>query len=408
MVALGLLVSLVLLAAVLWSAPMRREKALARASLTSLEEMARANPEDGRVQYHRGRLLRETGKQAEARDAFARAAALSGNDEASWLAWAELTGALYGPGEGAKIVAGYARTHPGSAVAQRTLARLLLQGNAHGPAYDAALTAVRLAPADPEMHTVLGEAAEKAGKRSEAETAFREAIRLSPNDARRYVRLADLLAAQKRYRDALPALREAARLSPDDPEMDFLLGQALLQAGTTDTEFAEARKYLEASQARRPDVPRTLLLIGQTWMRQGRWAEARAAFEKLERLPLLLVDSDMRQTAAYQAALACRRLGDTTGTARALAVHRRIQEYRIQKKDARKRVAESPRDVSRWLGLARLCAGNGDAADAVQAYRQALALSPELPAAWQGLAALERATIEQANASNVGRGESKP
>ncbi len=75
--------------------------------------------------------------------------------------------------------------------------------------------AVRLNPADPVAHWMLGIALGWEGKSPDNFRELREAIRLGPNEGRFHGSLAAALSSALKFDESLPEFREALRLSPD-------------------------------------------------------------------------------------------------------------------------------------------------------------------------------------------------
>src|SRR5690348_727058 len=84
----ALLLLLCVVAAYVWTLPLRREKALRAASVSQLIALTKREPNNPRVFYHLGLRLQSMGQVPPARAAFERAAELDHDDEEAWLAWA--------------------------------------------------------------------------------------------------------------------------------------------------------------------------------------------------------------------------------------------------------------------------------------------------------------------------------
>lgn len=155
-----------------------------------------------------------------------------------------------------------------------------------------------------------GQAAIEAGKLSEAEAAFREAVDLDPGSADAqfglgnvHLRQGQLAAAETAYRaavnknpDMVPAhlnlgvvyyqmeqlnkaeeeFSTALRLAPNDAQALYLLAAVRIQG----RQYVEAEKLLNQAKLAQPDLAEVYYGLGAVYKRQGKKAEAIAAFEK--------------------------------------------------------------------------------------------------------------------------------
>ena len=80
-------------------------------------------------------------------------------------------------------------------------------------------------------HLERGEAAERAGRRSEAEREIRAALAANPNDAPAYLKLSQLLVRSGRLQEVLAVAREGVRRFPRDPKLRTWYGDALFKRG---------------------------------------------------------------------------------------------------------------------------------------------------------------------------------
>lgn len=194
-------------------------------------------------------------------DAVARAAVLRAEGRAE-AAERELRAALKGD--------------PARFEALSALFELLLAAH-RAPAFlPLAERAAGLAPRDPRVVALLGEARLAVGDAARAETELARALGLAPDGDTLRLELARAQLQGQRPRPALETLRGAA----DSPEREALQGAA--SALLADWPRA-AEHYQRALQARPDDVD---LLNGLGWAlrQQGRGGEARAAFERSLRL----------------------------------------------------------------------------------------------------------------------------
>jgi tetratricopeptide (TPR) repeat protein len=87
-----------------------------------------------------------------------------------------------------------------------------------------ALQLVKVAPADPEAATLLGDALWAAGLFEEAEDQYRLALKATPNLSRGHHGMARALAARSRLEEAMAEAQTAIRLSPRDLELHHTVG----------------------------------------------------------------------------------------------------------------------------------------------------------------------------------------
>jgi Flp pilus assembly protein TadD len=126
--------------------------------------------------------------------------------------------------------------HPGLAPRQsaelwRSLARGLIQQNAHGEAIQALMEACQLDPENGEIFFDLGNLLFATANATAAVTAFRHAAGLSPDNAAVWHNLGNALATTGATTEALAAFGNACRLAPDDGGYLRALALNLLQTG---------------------------------------------------------------------------------------------------------------------------------------------------------------------------------
>jgi tetratricopeptide (TPR) repeat protein len=383
----GELLILILLACVagyVWTAPRRAERALQQASLTELQEAARRNPNDARAHYYLGLRLQQSGQLPAAYDAFAHAAQLDSDDAKSWLATAALASQLYGDQGAFDLLNLFVKRHPENARAHLALAQLYHKNRAHRRAREEAQAAALSAPHLAEAWYLAGLSANSQNLPSEAESALRRAVAEAPKEWRYQVALGDILAQEKQNPEALACYQQAIHLAPNEGIPYLSLGRTQLDTATTPAEIQAAQESLRRSAALQPEIPVTYLLLGRSYIRQERWQEAKAAVESAARLAP--TDPDP----AYELARIYRHLGETASADRAVQRHRQLRQFAQQKRTLQEKIATFKQEAPRLrLQLARLCAANGDTAEAIQEYRRYLTLTPGDSGAKQELARLE-------------------
>ena len=109
----------------------------------------------------------------------------------------------------------------------------------------------------------------------EAETLLRAALAQAPDDPALTAQLATVLAAQDKA-EALPLLEKLHAAHPDDLAITRMLADVLAQAG----DAAGSDKLYASLLAANPNDPGLLVTHGQNLIRQLKYAEAYAAFNK--------------------------------------------------------------------------------------------------------------------------------
>ena len=392
----GLLAVLAFAAVWLWSAPWRQERRLRSASLAQLQRLARSEPDNARLFYYLGTRARQAGQPDAAYDAFTHAADLNADDEASWLGAADLAGRMHGSQGEYDLLSLYLSRHPRSAPAHAALARFYHRRRVYLSAYREALASATLTPRDAGAWRMAGSEAMLGQSYPEAEAALRQAAVLRPRDWANQVGWGDALMALHRSPEALACYRQAIRLAPEEPIPAVSLARALLTHSASAADIREAQTLLLGTARRSPQVALTYLLLGQSYERQSRWREARAALEEAGR----------RDTRLNEVHFELGRVAQNTGDAQA-AVREQAQYQRRLTDDAkiyslRLHIAQARDDVGARLTLARLCAQHGDRAEAVFQCRQVLARHPDSEPA---RAALDALTLPNDAASLTARAE---
>ena len=114
------------------------------------------------------------------------------------------------------------------------------------------------------------------GEASEAEEHFHLAIYRNPENARAWKGLAETYIRERRWREATDAVAKASALAPDDPET--ILDDAVVTMNSGDAGSAAAKLEALSQRADAPEI--TGYYLGHAYLRTGRNAEARAAFER--------------------------------------------------------------------------------------------------------------------------------
>jgi predicted Zn-dependent protease len=113
----------------------------------------------------------------------------------------------------------------------------------------------------------------------EAEEFLRSALEQAPGDPALTTQLATVLAAQDKA-EAIPLLQKLHADHPADPAVTHMLAEVLAEAGDTAGSDVLYAELLKSS----PEDPALLAAHGQNLIRQAKYVEAFAAFDKATRL----------------------------------------------------------------------------------------------------------------------------
>jgi serine/threonine-protein kinase len=198
---------------------------------------------------------------------------------------------------------------PDNAGAHEGLGMALSRAGQAEEALAAYRRAVELSPESPALHTRLVEALANAGYWNDAEAACRRALEIDPSNHHTPLRLADVLFRHGRVEDAIRWCRKATEIAPDVADAQVTLGLICSRTDRHEdavrafrkvvelkaTQFipekplaeelaavgrrAEAIAVLETAAAREPHMVWFPLEAGQLYRSQGRPEEAAKAFE---------------------------------------------------------------------------------------------------------------------------------
>lgn len=142
---------------------------------------------------------------------------------------------------------------------------LLQQGN-----YSEALSrydqALRIDPADEDLHYNLGIALAKLGKIDEAKKQYEEALRIFPDYVEVHNNLGNLLMNEKKLAEAIEHFQQAIRIMPENASAHNNLGTALGRQGKVNEavpEFAQAVKLKAAYLEARVNLANAYIVQGQ-------------------------------------------------------------------------------------------------------------------------------------------------
>jgi predicted Zn-dependent protease len=243
-----------------------------------------ANPQSFEAHLSLGLLLARQNKLADARPELAAATALDPGEAGpatkarAWRAMAEID-------RGSDATEASNDLLEALKLSPETPADTLLAASIAEQAgqYDAAQTAYRrILAKDPKSAPANAGLAHLLIARkqyAEAETFLRTALEQAPDDAALTAQLATVLAAQDKA-EALPLIQKLHDTHPSNAAITRMLAEVLAQAGD-----AAGSDHLYAGLlAASPEDPSLLIAHGQNLIRQLKYSEALAAFDKATRL----------------------------------------------------------------------------------------------------------------------------
>jgi tetratricopeptide (TPR) repeat protein len=135
-------------------------------------------------------------------------------------------------------------------------------------------------PGDPEARSARAEALVELGEADTAESELHDLLAGGAESARVHLALARLYLRAGRLPDAVHHSIEGERLDPGNPDFSVIRGRASLQEGR----FAEARAAFERERELRPDSPTPWMDLGDLELATGDAAAAADCFERAAEL----------------------------------------------------------------------------------------------------------------------------
>jgi tetratricopeptide (TPR) repeat protein len=339
----------------LYGTPAGQRWRLARLSTADLLAWTLAHPQDGPAQALLGNRLLAEGKPQEAADAFAAQAA----------------------------------AEPQSVQARIAQGRALIRAGAPAEALAPLEAALRLPAGSADAHAALGEAYYALDNRTLAQTQFETALRNDPSSLAAQAGMAFVAADQHQLDTARAAAERAVQIAPDSSlactaqgyvadqsgdsdaairaltravTLDAADGRAwsLLAAVTTRTAqtadgFARAEQALTQAEALLPQSPLVPYYRGQLRMKQARYEEAIAQFQRA------LARSPGFTDALYNLSVAQAFAGQKAESARTRAQFERAQDYSREITNLQLRIGRDPSQAALWRRMQQLAAAYGDA-----------------------------------------------
>jgi serine/threonine-protein kinase len=181
---------------------------------------------------------------------------------------------------------------------------LLPRAEANARAFDAATTAVRLAPNLPETHAALAYVHKNRFEWSLAEQHYKRAIALGPGYAPAHHYYSIFLTQHGRFAEALAEIKTALALDPLAIGSHAQLGSLLVVSRRYD----ESIKQFEVALQMEPGLAKVHRFMAAPLTYLGRYAEAEEALRRAARaLPVGAEDQELKQDFGYLYAVSGRR-----------------------------------------------------------------------------------------------------
>jgi tetratricopeptide (TPR) repeat protein len=264
--------------------------------------------------------------------------------------------------------------------------------------------AIEQNPRFAEAYSNLGNALRSLGRLDQAVAHYRQALEIKPQYPEAWNNLGNVLLDLKQFADAATCYRSALALKADFAEAHSNLGNSLRALGQLEDAAASYGRALEL----KPDFAAAHSNLGDTLRDLGQSGEAAAHSRRATELAPALAGA---HNGLANALLDLGKLDDAeAGYRRALALEPHFAEGWINlglllrqrglaaEADAcARRALEARADAAPALVLlAELRADAGDFAAAENLFQRAVALDPESPQGWAGMAHLRRMTESDA------------
>ncbi len=173
-----------------------------------------------------------------------------------------------------------------------------------------------LEPNSARSHILLGDIYRQREQYDDAQKEYMKALSISPDDSAALLGLALAYYGNSNVEKTLETARKALAKSPDDPEINLLIGEALM----TQHNFSNAEPFLLKALSAKPQMlPHVHALLGKAYAADGRTQDAIRELKLGE-------DSDQDGSIHYQLARLFNKIGDTADAATALQQMKLLQE----------------------------------------------------------------------------------
>lgn len=160
---------------------------------------------------------------------------------------------------------------------ERLLGSLYAETGDTEKAIDSFERCLRMDPSIAYLHAIYGELLLDAGRRDEAEAAFRAGLEIEPENERVAESLVNLLESEGRLQESIPWLEPPAQVPGASVALRMKLAEAYLEAARTE----DGILLMEAMRKEAPLSPEGELLLGRLYYEAGRYQDALAVFTPL-------------------------------------------------------------------------------------------------------------------------------
>lgn len=179
----------------------------------------------------------------------------------------------------------------------------------------------QLEPNSARSHLLLGDIYRQRTRYDDAAAEYQKALALTPGDPAALLGLASAYFGNAQIQQTIDTAQLALNKTPDDPELNLLMGEALIARH----QFAAAEPFLQQALHAKPQIlPHVHALLGQVYADAGKDQQAIEQFH-------LGIDTDQDGTLHYQLARLYRKTGDTKAAANAIEQMKIIQQQRRQR-----------------------------------------------------------------------------
>jgi tetratricopeptide (TPR) repeat protein len=314
-----------------------------------------------------------------------------------------LGNALRALGRADEAVACYLRAQDGkqdNAEAHNNLGNALLDLKKTAEAAASYRRAVQLNPDYAEAHSNLGNALQILGEPDEAVASCRRAIQIRSNFAAAHNNLGNALRGLKQFDEALQSYSRALAIKPDFAEAHANAGDVFLDLAQVPEAVANYRQALEI----KPDYAEAHGKLGNTllhlWQPHDAVASCRRALaikpdyaEAHNSLGCALEELGQHEDAAACFRQALQLQPDYAEAYCNLGFALRMANRAVEAEaNSRKALELNSRLLPAVVLAAELRADRGKFAEAEELYRSAIAIDPESPMCWAGIAYLRKMT----------------
>jgi protein O-GlcNAc transferase len=184
-------------------------------------------------------------------------------------------------------------------------------------------------PNSSPLWLALGIAQGADGKSDDARKSFERALELDPRSVPALAYLGSTYGERGQYAEAAALYERAIEAGPDFAAPYYLAADAMLKQPAFDA--ARAERHLARAVEIEPDFASARLALGKLYVRQERWTEAAAEFERVTRLDPQSAD------ARYQLGRVYVRLKRPADAQRELDVFKQLSEAQKEKRETDRR-----------------------------------------------------------------------